>query len=243
MHALKRELETLFVILLASSIAIFFMFYNGKSRFLITAPIPAFLESTKLNSSITPTPTTEASSWTSSDGKMQVSMEKRSNTSDTTYTFYVSQTSETDKPEPPLEEKLLLFTKTVDSNTTFSIPYNTFSPDDKYLFLQENRKDTTRFLVFNASGKPFANGETYLDVSSLFEKHTSDYVVNFVTGWAAETLLIVRSDVSNKNTNATDAQSSTPSNTRVLTASTKPSGPSFWLDVPSQSFTQLSTRF
>ncbi len=158
--------------------------------------------------------TTATASQPSPDGAYEIISQTQTNP-DTTkmYSFSVSHIPN------PNQQSQHIFSKTVDSNSSISIPFNTFSPDDKYIFLQDMENSTTNFLVFNVSGQPFANGQQYIDVSHLFKQYTSSYALYAVTGWASNTLLIIET-----------------------TGNNAPST-SFWFDVTNQSFTPLATRF
>ncbi len=142
----------------------------------------------------------------SPDGKMTVTMNKLTVKSETTYSFYIA--------------KKRLFSKILGSSARMSIPYNTWSPDDVYLFLKEDDKNVSSYYVFKASGASFTNQLAYIDISDLFTSRYPQYILTEVTGWAAPDLLII-------NTMGEDGKI----------------GPSFWFDIPSQSFIQLSTHF
>lgn len=223
---LRFELETLFIIIFASAVSMFLIFNNHhKTDFNVSAAVPSFLQVTPLPTptpspvpaTITPlaptiTPTVQTTAWNSSDGTMIVSMVIQTNSNRTkTYSFFTSVSGN--------NTKTAIFSKTLDKNSSMSIPFNTFSPDNTYLFLQDSENDGNHFLVFKTNGESFANGQNYLDVTSAFQKHTSNYTLHNVTGWASDTLLIIET-----------------------TNNDKPST-SFWFDVTSQGFIPLSTQF
>jgi hypothetical protein len=164
------------------------------------------------NASPTPTPlaipvalAAQPESVTSSDGKMTIdAMKLTDDKGSTAYTFLV-----TDK-DSGIQKGV--FTKTEAPGATLSIPANTFSPDDKYVFLKETSTTSTDFFVITSSGT--------LDISGPFAAKYQNYVITDVTGWAAPTLVVI-------NTNKVDGTL----------------GPSFWFDVSSKSFIQLSERF
>ncbi len=134
------------------------------------------------------------------DGKNKLIMKEEKGKETTTYTFSIQ-----DKMSWVSKE---VFTKTVPLGTYISIPFNTFSPDNKYIFLQEGN---TYFV-------PLKDG--VLDINSLFAAKHPDYTIADVTGWGGMTLLVV-------NTNKVNGDQ----------------GPSFWFDVTSKSFIQLSSHF
>jgi hypothetical protein len=146
----------------------------------------------------------------SPDGKLTLTVTKYTeNGGNTAYTFLV-----TDEAKGVQKQ---IFTKTETAGTTLSIPDNTFSSDNKYVFLKESVGTEAKYFVLSTAvsqDAPIAN------VSDLFTAKYQDYVISETTGWAGPTLLVV-------NTNKTDGSL----------------GPSFWLDVGRNSFIRLSTRF
>lgn len=125
-----------------------------------------------------------------------------------TYSFFVSDSSGNNEK--------LIFTKTVQIPGTMSIPANSWSPDNNYVFIQESDNGITDFLVFKASGELFYNNEQFLDIISLFAIKKSNYYITDVTGWDSPILIHVKT---------------------AIDQSTK--GPAFWFDVTSRSFIQL----
>ncbi|OGD62162.1 hypothetical protein A2160_01250 [Candidatus Beckwithbacteria bacterium RBG_13_42_9] len=122
------------------------------------------------------------------------------------YSFFVANLSGNDQTER------LIFTRTLAAGGNISLPGNSWSPDNKYLFLKE--KDQTgsiNFLVLKASGEAFADGEQYLDVISQFSQKMPGYLLQDATGWASPTLL----------------------NITTMTENGTKKGPSYWLEVTS----------
>jgi len=152
-------------------------------------------------------------SWTSPDGKKNLIMKTVNNPENTkTYSFSVSDTA--------TESGQLLFSKTVNADTTMSIPFNTWSPGNQYVFIQEHSTGQTMSYVFKSSGQLFSDGQPYLDVNAVFASKKLTMTLRETTGWAAPTLLIINTD----------------------DADLKP-GPSYWLDISSKSVTKLSSQF
>ena len=104
------------------------------------------------------------SSVTSPDGKFTLTMTQKG----TNYTF---------------SSEKINFVKTVSAGTVLSIPLNTFSPDNKYIFLKEESSGQADFFVVTPSED--------LDINALFLAKYSDLVITDVTGWAAPTLVII----------------------------------------------------
>ncbi len=168
-------------------------------------------QSASLPSSISP-PQSQLAETSSSDGTMKLTMKKEYAAGGVaTYTFSVTNRSGQVQP---------IFKKTVGASTVMKIPFNSWSPDNTYIYIQFVEGGLTHVLVFKTSGEPIVPGEQYLDVPVLFGARGTEYSFYEVTGWASPTLLIV-------NTKTSD-------NTK---------GSSFWFEVPSQAFIELSTRF
>lgn len=149
----------------------------------------------------------------SADGEMKVVMKKvnKIDSDFTTYTFTVSDISG-DSPKT-------IFTTTLGENQAIQIPDNSFSPDNKYLFLKEIDSSKLSFFVFKASGETFSEGRDFIDVVPLFEDKKYESKLSDITGWDSDTLLhifTVKED-----------------NLR---------GPSFWFDVESKNFYKLGSR-
>lgn len=148
----------------------------------------------------------------SPDGKMTLTtMRFAGGKEGTVYTFLVTDESS------GIQRKI--FTKTEVMGTILSIPDNTFSSDNKYVFLKEADGVRASYLILSTNVSPdFLN--TPINVSSLFAAKYQNYIITDVTGWGGPTLLIINTDKTSGGI-----------------------GPTFWFDVASSSFIQLSTRF
>lgn len=156
-------------------------------------------------SSPTPTPIPETD-VRSSDGTLKLIMRtKTMEDKSTSYSFFTASISS--KEEKPL------FKKTVAAGNSMLLSSNSWSPDNKLVFLRENEGSSFNILVFKVSGEPFSNGQQYLSVVPLFVQRKTEYSLTEVTGWDSETLLHVRT-----------------------------TGPSYWFDVNSLAFLQLARR-
>lgn len=143
----------------------------------------------------------------SPDGKKTLTIREKKEEGNITYTLLIS-----DKVDGVQKE---IYTKTLTQGDQLIVPYNTFSPDNKYIFLKEEAVNGTNYFVLALSG------EGRFDVSNLFvEKFSSDYIINDVTGWGGVNLLIIKTS-------------------RVGGGE----GSSFWFEVPGASFIRLSHSF
>lgn len=113
-----------------------------------------------------------------------------------------------------------IFAKTVDPSTVISIPYNTWSPNNKYFFLKETGPGGTSFFVLSASEDSSSQNEKTANITDLFTQKYPDLKIGDVTGWGGINLVVVNSLRNNES-----------------------KGPSFWFEMPSHSFIQLSTHF
>jgi len=175
---------------------------------LVASPIPTPIPSP----SPTPSPKTQTKSQVSADGKVELIINSRHTPEkQSIYSFYVKAKDEVNKK--------LIFSQTVDQQTDIDIPFNTFAPDNKYFFVNQQTPNTNHFLVFKTSGEKFKE-DLYLDITTFYlQKEIANQLVD-VTGWAAPGLLILTTK------QADDTQ-----------------GQSYWFDVSNHSFIPLSTRF
>ena len=205
-------LKTIYLSIAAAAISLFLVISmkNQQSQ-------PSVVSATPINTdTVTPTTTLEPEvvmSQISSDGTKKLNMKTTDNENNSkTYTFSTSDGSGANEQ--------IIFSKTLDFKRTMSIPYNTWSPDNKYFFIQEHGEEGDSVMVFNASGELFANQEKYLDLTGLFKQSGNKNNFSVATGWAAQNLVIFNT--------------TTQENTK---------GPSFWFEVPSRAIIQLSTQF
>lgn len=212
---LAHEIETIsfvFVASMVATVAIGLMHHPSPppQHFSVATPFANLLPT------VTPTPTPALVpevtylSQTSSDGKEKVNMKQVDVQGMKTYTFTLTET-EKNITTP-------LFTQHVATESSMQIPFNTFSPNNSYLFLERKDGETHHYLVFQTSGAAFG-GKQYIDATDAFTSYTSTYTHPVATGWADNALLIV---------NAKDANGQ---------------GVSYWLDLSSQSFIRLSNYF
>ena len=203
----QLEIEGVSLIAFAALLSMLFFVQGNKNhqQLRIVTPLVTTQEPT-----VTPTPAVNTTMQISPDGTKNVVM-KTTHNKDGTATYAVSSANGAG------EKENLIYSETLPSTQNISIPFNTWSPDDKYFFTKKNN-DTV--LVFKASGEAFADGVQYLDLTDLFKKRGTGNNYAEATGWASETLIIV-------NTTKED-------NTK---------GPSYWFEVPTKAIIQLATDF
>lgn len=113
----------------------------------------------------------------------------------------------------------LYFSKSVPKGETITIPFNAWSPDNRYIFLKNTKDGVDNYLVLSSSGAEL-KGELTVNVTDYFNQKLPDFKLGEITGWAAESLLVI-------NANNPDGSQ----------------GPSYWFDLSNNSFIRLSNRF
>lgn len=145
---------------------------------------PEVVEPKQIEIAVTPAPE-QVKEARSGDGKMRLVGSRVKGVDETTsYTFKV--VSGTDSSQ------LLLFSKTVDSGTTMEIPFNSWAPNNKQLFVVEKNGREVNFFVYKAGGGKYADGADYLDVGEYWVKSKNKYEIRTITGWAGDDLLVVK---------------------------------------------------
>jgi hypothetical protein len=210
----KHPRITIAACLIVSAICIVFILFSGGQK---SKSPPLNIQSTNTQADLYSPPIAKADvpqeiSVVSPDGKWALKMSEEKGENDTTYIFWILNLVKSSQKE--------IFRKTVPSGSALTIPQNTFSPDDKYVFIKENSAGDVHYLVLSASGAPLAKGIPTMEISGLFAAKYPDYKITDVTGWGGQSLIVINTD---KNDGG--------------------QGPSFWFDVGSGSFIQLGTRF
>lgn len=171
-------------------------FYLGKSRQVSSQAPEAGPDAI---TAILPVEASEKNSVDSPDGKLTLLMKKTKVDGGINYSFSVSGKE--------------IFAKTVDPTVSFSIPLNSWSPDNKYVFLKETAATGMKFFVLSVSTDASSQNEQTANITDLFTQKYPDLKIKDVTGWGGVNLVIVNSDSS------------------------------FWFEMPAHSFIQLSTHF
>lgn len=206
----ELELEALFLIIVATAIGISYATYKNSYN-------PQFNTASNISPLPVPVgavgPKTIISSQISPDGKKKVILKITRNQDNTKICdFSVADINNTNEQH--------IFTKVLNPESSMTIPFNTWSPDDQYFFVRENTGKNINVFVLKATGAEFPTGTAYLNVTDLFKKVDTGNIFGEATGWASDTLIII---------NTTNKDNS--------------KGPSYWFEVPSSQIIQLSTEF
>jgi len=205
------ELESIFLISIVAAASLFFVVSrnnNYQPQLSIASAIPAMKAPAEVISS-----KVTISSQISPDGTKKAIMKVTQNPDNTsTYDFATADKNGANEKS--------IFTRTLDSSKSMTIPFNTWSPDNKYFFIKENAGDNKSVFAFKASGAGFSKEENYFDVTDLFKKRNTGNNFSEATGWASESLIIINTTKEN---------------------GTK--GPSYWFELPSKAIIPLATEF
>jgi hypothetical protein len=155
---------------------------------------------------ITKVVASESTTKDSPDGKLTLLMKMEKGNTGTVYSFSVSGKE--------------IFVKTVNPSTIISIPYNTWDPNGKYIFLKENNTTGTSFFVLSTSTSSLDQNDQTANITDLFTEKYPDLKIGDVTGWGGVNLVVINSIKGDGGR-----------------------GPSFWFEMPTHSFIQLSMRF
>lgn len=155
-------------------------------------------------------PTVQTQDVHSGDGTVKLIMKAQTAKDGTAnYTFTASEISGNNSH--------IILSKALGANESMSIPYNTWSPDNKLVFIQYTNGSTTEYYVMKGSGEPWPNGEQYFTLRVEFEKRDGGLSVREATGWASNTLVVFTTVKADGNR-----------------------GPNYWFEVPSKAFIQLA---
>ena len=148
-----------------------------------------------------PTPTARVMEQVSPDGRMMVSVNIKGEQAG----IWVGD--------------LMLMTKRLEPEEELLVPFNAWSPDNKYFFLERKIAGESEFWVMKATGEPFVEGGIYRVIAEPFTLAYPELTLVSVTGWASPTLLIINAKSENEP--------------KI----------SFWYEVPSKQFIRLSSYF
>lgn len=159
--------------------------------------------------SVVPTPAPETSVHSFNADKQLILRTTRKSDGMTEYTYIISDISGANPR--------VLFDKTLPAAAWMTLPVNSWDPTDTYIFLEEHNSGAMDYFVLKASGEPFADGQKYIDVGSVWADKNIGYTIRTATGWASGTLLII-----------------------YTTTSDGSRGPAFWFEIPSTAILQLA---
>lgn len=213
MFVLRHKIEGIFLVIITGVMGLFLAISINSPQFEIIPTRSAIEANLEPSGAPTEVPIQESVlSEISSDGIKKVILKIKQNRDGTKVVTLYSEDSESGNQQ-------VIFNINLYKDESMVIPYNTWSPDNKYFFIQKNTTAGPEIMVFNAKGEPFASGETYLDLTGSFRAKETGDIFAEATGWASETLIIVNAVTKDNNL------------------------VSYWFEVPSKAIIQLSTVF
>lgn len=196
------EIETIVYITLAALVMGSFILRSRNISPLVYNVAPAKAPVSPIAANI------EISSQISPDGTKKLEMKITTNPNGTkTYEFRSSNS--------PTGGSVQIYSD-INSKNTYVIPFNAWSPNNRYVFIIKNGTDA---MVFNANGMPMNDKEEYIDLESVYKTRNYTNSIKEATGWADPNLIIF---------NTTDK------NGQIA---------SFWLEISSKAVIPLATRF
>ena len=156
-----------------------------------------------------PAPLTAIATVTNSDASHKLTMKSTRYRDRSDYAFYVARGD--------VSGAKLIFTQTLAGGDSMSLPRNSWSPDNQEVYLLRQSGSLTQYLVFQAGGENYNQGDKYLEITSLFAKANNRLRVRDVTGWDGYGLLHVETVKSDGSR-----------------------GPNFWFVTGTQQFLQLA---
>lgn len=202
-----KKAASIFVVLLiiAGSFFAYLQFNNSRnlSEEVVQKPVP---EQTNVALAA---PQEDNQKIVSADGALFATLETHDNGDGTrAYSLYSC--------DKDCNSKQLLFQQNLPNGEKIEVPFNAWSPDNRYLYIQK-LGITPTYMVFKADGSAFGENSPYLDIASTFMAKQPDLSLKEVTGWDSTTLLHVDSIKKDGE-----------------------KGPNFWYEVPSEALIQLS---
>jgi hypothetical protein len=122
----------------------------------------------------TPIPQTTFISQSSPDGKENLNMSTQIINSMATYSFTSNKIN---------------FTRIDNEDVKVTIPFNTWSNDNKSVFIKEDLGETANYWIYPVG----------INLTDFFKEKLPDLKLTDVTGWAAPNLLIVNTNKSNND--------------------------------------------
>ena len=212
------QLEIIYIIVLAAAVGLAGAYVVRNPHMSSKLYLPIVQQTQYNTDDLQPTPSllplnpqAQEVSEISPDGTKKVIMSVTSNAYTKTYSF------STANEDGSSAHRIYIATS---SAQAFSIPFNTWSPDDRYVFLTDKTASGEAALAMRADGEPFGDGEPFMNVSSIFTERNLGNTYKETIGWASNTLLIVNS-----------------------TAPDGAKGPSYWFEVPNKAVIELSSQF
>lgn len=203
------EIFISFMIITVVSSFYFFNMHRQKSSLEVTMPVSETHINPTVSVKAEPLLPVETAMQPTPDGTKHLVMKvTHTNDGNSEYTFSTVDVA--------TGTETVIYSASGSATKKFGIPFNAWSPDNQYFFIQKSDNDA---LVFRADNENIIPEEKYLDVAEIFNEGKGENWYYETTGWASNTLLIL-------NTTDNGKKSS-----------------SYWFEVPSKAVIELSDQY
>jgi hypothetical protein len=198
----KLIITAFLLITIAAGVGIVTLGKSQKASSSLAAPVEMLAPAKTVKPSALPSTVTVESP----DGKMVLTIISTKNGGNTVWTVSADGRE--------------ILNETLPAEADITIPFNTFSPDNKYIFLQKTVGGSISYPVLSTGGADISKDGQQAEIAGLFAAKFPEYKITSATGWGGINLVVF-------NTQKTDGSP----------------GPSFWFEVPSHAFIRLSNTF
>lgn len=190
-----------FIVLLALVVGGLWFVKNKTSQANMSANLPGDVEIASAE------PVSTLDEVHSADGAHNLITDKTVQSSgNTIYSLYTA--------DIPQTAKNLIYETALPKGESLSVPINSWSPNNKFVFIKEQDSSSSSYMVFNASGDKFGDDQ-FIDVGKVFDSKDNGFSLDDVSGWDSDTLLHI--DASDEKGHA-----------------------HFWFEVPSEAVIRLA---
>ena len=121
---------------------------------------------------------------TNSEGNLKlVGMAQKMREGGNSYSLKVMDTIK--KTEIPLYNTI------ADLGSSITIPFNSWSPDYKQVFIKISSPGGENYYLFKANGEPYDDGKKYIIVGDYWGETKTTNKINKISGWAGPDLMMV----------------------------------------------------
>jgi hypothetical protein len=187
-HSILKSLKGLLALMMAVCLVLLLLIVRGKATkapinfsYLVKAvisPTPEIVWPTA-----TPVPVIKKAEFLTPDGAKALHFEEKTEAKTALYTILVA--------DKTTEEKSLVLEKTLPVSSKLLVPYNTWSPDNTYFYLEERGVNGTEYHLYSTILSEALEKQESINISSLFRERLPEYSMEEITGWAAPDLLVV----------------------------------------------------
>lgn len=125
--------------------------------------------------------TTEA---TNSEGNLKLmGTSRKSMEGGTAYEFKIMDSQK--------KTELSLYQTIADKGSEMEVPFNSWSPDYKQVFVKTKSPGGENYYLFRADGEVYADGSKYIPIGDYWKEAEMKTEIKTINGWAGDDLLMV----------------------------------------------------